>query len=48
MHHEKQMLGSDVKVIFSIKKCVPIKSMISSGSENSKYPWWSHFNIEFS
>ena len=36
------------KAIFSIKKYLTIQSMTSSCSENSKHPWWSHFNIEFS
>ena len=44
----KQMLGINVKVLLSIKKWLPTQSMISSCFENSKYPWWSHFNIEFS
>ena len=30
---------------FPLKKYLPLQSIISSCSENSKHPWWSHFNI---
>ena len=36
------------KAIFSIKKYLPIESMISSCSKNSKHLWWNRFNTEFS
>ena len=35
---QKQILGIDKKTFFSVKKCLPIQSMISSYSENSKLP----------
>ena len=33
------------KGISSIKEYLPIQIMISSSSENSEHPTWSHFNI---
>ena len=43
----KQRLGINKKAIFPIKKYLSIQS-IPSCSENSKYPWWSNFNTQFS
>ena len=44
----KRMLDINKKLSFPLKIFTFTIFMISSCSENSKHPWWSHFNIELS